>query len=93
MFGNRRDLFGHPCGRCSRRWYQSVAKNTGGTGKHKMLNSGRDRLLQQIQGAGDVGVDKGLRTMRHDMRFMEGGSVKNRFNSFETMPYERTVDN
>ena len=46
--------------------------------KTKALHAGRDRLLQQVERAGDVGVDEVLPRVGRDMRLVQGRGVQHR---------------
>jgi hypothetical protein len=60
VLGDGRDLLGHPCGRSSNRRHKGVAKNAGCAREDKRLDACRHGLFQQIERAGDVGVDEVL---------------------------------
>ena len=89
---DRRDLLGDPGGGRARRRDQRVAEHAGGAGEDEGLHAGRHRLLEQVQRAGDVGVDEFLPAVGRDMRLVQGRGVQHRAHARHVAPHECAVD-
>ncbi len=70
---HRNDVFGHPGRRRAGRRHQRVAEQAGGAGVDEGVDAGRHRLFQQVERAGDVGVDEILPAVGGDMGLVQRG--------------------
>ena len=86
-----RNVLGHPNRLCSGVRNHRIAENAGGARENERLHACRNRLLQQIQCAGDVSVDKILRRMRDYVRFMQRGGAKDELHAPHATPDKRPV--
>jgi len=75
------------------RRHQGIAKNAGGASVDKRLDASSDRLFQQVERAGDVGVDKILPPMGSNVRFVQGCGMKDCLNSAHAAPHAGAVCN
>ena len=76
VLGHRHHVFGDPGGGLARGRDQRVAEYAGGAGVDEGADAGRDGLLQQVERAGDVGVDEVLPAVGGDVRLVQGGGVE-----------------
>jgi hypothetical protein len=81
----------HAAGAPSRR-YQGIAKDAGCAREDKRLDARGDCLFQQIECAGDIGVDEVLPAMGGDMRFVQGGALEDSPNAAHAVSYPRAID-
>ena len=70
---------------------KSVAKDAGRARVDEGLDACRHRLFQQIERAGDVGVDEILPAVGRDMRFVQGGRMEDRLHAAHAPSYARAV--
>ena len=86
------DVLGDPGRRLAGRAQERLAEDAGGAREDEGADTRRDRLLEQIEGAGDVGVDEFLPAVGHDMGLVQGGGVDDRLHSRRASGDEIPVD-
>src|SRR5262245_32557742 len=87
------DLLANPGSRRCLRRHQRVAKDARAARKDQSGNTRGGCLLQKIERAGDVDVDKIPSAMRPDVRFVQGSRVENDLHPLQAAFHERPVDN
>src|SRR3546814_15256108 len=75
LFRSRRDLLGHPGRRRTRGRCQGIAEYAGRGGENEGADAGIHRFFEQVQRAGDIGVDEILPAVGRDMGLMQRGRV------------------
>ena len=71
-----RDVLGDPGGRRAGRRRERAAERARGAGEDEARGAGRDRLLEQVERAGEVGVDELLARVRADVRLVQRRGVE-----------------
>jgi hypothetical protein len=81
VLGDGPDLLGHPCGGGSGRGDEGIAEDAGRAGENERADISGYRLLQEIERAGDVGIDEGLSAMGGDMGLVQRRRVEDRLHA------------
>ena len=86
-----RDVLGDPRGGCAGRRRERAPERDRGAREDKPRGARGHRLLEQVEGAGDVGVDERLAVMRADVRLVQRRRVKHGVGIADRVADERAV--
>lgn len=91
ILGDGSDILSHPGRGRPGWWHKGIAEDAGRAREDERPDTRRNGLLQQVERAGDVGVDEILPLVRTDVGLVQGGGMKDRLHAGHGMPNDCAI--